>query len=373
MIIKEVKTKSDRKKFVDFPTKLYKNCKQYVHPLRSDELNLFSEKNVSYEDCDAVYYLAYKQGKLVGRIAGIEQRVYNEKVNEKRVRFTRFDCINDEEVAKALFNAVEAWARNKGMNIVHGPMGFNDLDREGMLVEGFDELATFEEQYNYSYYPELMEKCGYEKEVDWLEFKIYPADEKHISRVKKISEMVLKRYNLKVATAKNKNEYIEKYKKGIFEVIDDAYGDLYGVVPYTDKLRDQIIQQFKMFISLKYMITILDEKDNPVAFGFAIPSLSKAVQKSKGRLTPFGIIRLLRAVKHPKVIDFALIGVKKEYLQCGLPAAILNHIINVMHDENIEYCETNLNLEYNHNIQNQWKTFKHEQHKRRRSYIKHLN
>ena len=159
--IKRVKTKSDKRKFVDFPTKLYKGSKQYVHPLRSDELNLFSPKNVSYEDCDIIGFLAYKDGKPAGRIAGIEQRIYNQKVNEKRIRFTRFDCINDEDVARALFTAVEEWAKSKGMDIVHGPLGFNDLDREGMLIEGFDELATFEEQYNYPYYPELMEKCGY--------------------------------------------------------------------------------------------------------------------------------------------------------------------------------------------------------------------
>ncbi len=371
--IKEVKTKRDKRKFVDFPTKLYKGCKEYVHPLRMDELNLFSEKNVSYEDCDTIYFLAYKDGKIVGRIAGIEQKIYNAKVNEKRIRFTRFDCINDEEVAKALFNAVENWARSKGMDIVHGPLGFNDLDREGMLIEGFDELATFEEQYNYSYYPELMEKCGYVKEVDWVEFKIFPTYGEREKRVEKIADKVLKRYNLKIATDKNKRRFIERYKKGIFEVIDEAYGDLHGVVPYTDKLRDQIINQFKMFISLKYIVTIVNEKDEVVAFGFGIPSLSKAVQKSKGRLTPFGIIRLLHAVKHPKILDFALIGIRKNYLNKGLPAIVLNYIMKKLPEFGIEHCETNLNLEYNIPIQNQWKNFDHVQHKRRRCYIKYLN
>lgn len=371
--IKEVKTKRDKRKFVDFPTKLYKGCKEYVHPLRMDELNLFSEKNVSYEDCDTIYFLAYKDGKIVGRIAGIEQKIYNAKVNEKRIRFTRFDCINDEEVAKALFNAVENWARSKGMDIVHGPLGFNDLDREGMLIDGFDELATFEEQYNYSYYPELMEKCGYVKEVDWVEFKIFPTYGEREKRVEKIADKVLKRYNLKIATDKNKRRFIERYKKGIFEVIDEAYGDLHGVVPYTDKLRDQIINQFKMFISLKYIVTIVNEKDEVVAFGFGIPSLSKAVQKSKGRLTPFGIIRLLHAVKHPKILDFALIGIRKNYLNKGLPAIVLNYIMKKLPKFGIEHCETNLNLEYNIPIQNQWKNFDHVQHKRRRCYIKYLN
>lgn len=371
--IKEVKTKSDKRKFVDFPTKLYKGCDQYVHPLRMDELNLFSHKNVSYEDCDTIGFLAYKDGKLAGRIAGIEQRIYNEKVHEKRIRFTRFDCINDVEVAKALFNAVEEWAKSKGMDIVHGPLGFNDLDREGMLIEGFDELATFEEQYNYPYYPELMEKCGYGKEVDWLEYKIFPTYGEREKRVEELAEKVLKRYNLRMVKEKSKKKFIEKYKKGVFEVIDEAYGDLHGVVPYTDKLRDQIINQFKMFISLKYMVTIVNEKDEVVAFGFAIPSLSRAVQKCKGRLTPCGIARLLYAVNHPKILDFALIGIRKSYLNKGLPAIVLNYIMKHLDEFGVEYCETNLNLEYNIPIQNQWKNFDHVQHKRRRCYIKYLN
>ncbi len=371
--IKEVKTKKDKKMFVDFPTKLYEGCKQYVHPLRMDELNLFSEKNVSYEDCDTIYFLAYKDGKVVGRIAGIEQRIYNQKVNEKRIRFTRFDAINDVEVAKALFDAVEDWARKKGMDIVHGPLGFNDLDREGMLIEGFDELATFEEQYNYPYYPELLEKCGYQKEVDWLEYKIFPTYGEREKRVEALADKVLKRYNLKIAKGKNKKKFIEKYKQGIFEVIDEAYGDLHGVVPYTDKLRDQIINQFKMFISLDFIVTIVDENDRVVAFGFGIPSLSKAVQKSKGRLTPLGIARLLYSVKHPKILDFALIGIRKQYLNKGLPAIVLNYIMKSLPKFKIEHCETNLNLEYNIPIQNQWKNFDHIQHKRRRCYIKYLN
>lgn len=369
--IKEVTTRRQQRQFVDFPTKLYRKNPYYVHPLRMDELNLFNEKNVSYEDVDAVYYLAYKDGKIVGRIAGLIQRLYNQKVNEKRVRFTRFDCIDDEKVARALFTAVERWGKNKGMDIIHGPMGFNDLDREGMLIEGFDELATFEEQYNYAYYPKLMEACGYEKEVDWLEYKIYPTEENE-ERVNRLSEAVLKRYKLRIATAKNKKEYIEKYKQGIFEIIDEAYGDLYGTVPFTDKVRDQIISQFKLFLSMKFLITLVNENDEVVAFGLAIPSLSKAIQKSKGRITPLAVFRVVHAVKHPKICDFGLIGVRKTYANRGLPAVMMNWIMTQMKDCNLDYCETNLNLEYNIHIQNQWKNFKHEQHKRRRSYVKNI-
>ena len=371
--IKEVRTKKEKALFVDFPTELYDGCPYYVHPLRVDEINLFDKKkNVSYDDCDAVYFLAYKDGKVVGRIAGILQKLYNEKTKEKRIRFSRFDCIDDINVAKKLFEAVENWARQKGMNTVHGPMGFNDLDREGMLIEGFDQDSTYEEQYNYSYYPKLVEQCGYSKEIDWLEYKIYAPDEID-DRIDHLSKAVLERYHLRIGTAKNKKEYINKYKKGLFKVLDEAYGDLYGVVPFTDRLREQIVSQFHLFISLKYIICIVDESDEVVAFGFAIPSLSEAVRKSKGRFLPFGVFRIIKAIKHPKIVDFGLVGIKKKYQNKGLTAIILKFIMQQMKTENIEYCETNLNLENNIKIQQQWKNFKHEQHKRRRSYVKTLD
>lgn len=370
--IVEVIDKKQRRLFVDFPTKFYKNCEQYVHPLRCDELNLFSKKNVSYDDCEAIFYLAYKDNKLVGRIAGIIQKLYNKKVNEKRVRFSRFDSIDDQEVANALFQAVENWAKNKGMELIHGPLGFNDLDREGLLIEGFQHLATFEEQYNYPYYPKLIENYGFKKEKDWLEFKIYPPKQIN-ERVVRLSNAVLKRYKLKLATGKRKNKFINHYKKEIFEVLDEAYCSLLGVVPFTDRLREQIISQFKLFIKLKYVVVLVDENDRVVAFGFALPSLAKAVQKSKGRLTPLGILRILYAVNHSKkVCDFGLIGVRPEYQGKGLTAVIMKYVMEGMIKDGLEYCETNLNLEDNLKIQQTWKNFKHEQHKKRRCYIKKI-
>ncbi|MDD2445511.1 MAG: hypothetical protein PHX09_01725 [Clostridia bacterium] len=372
--IKEVITRKQRAQFVDFPTKLYDKCEYYVHPLRVDEMKLFNRnKNEIYKDCDAVYYLALKDGKVVGRIAGIQQNVYNEKTKEKRVRFSRFDSVNDEEVAKALFGAVEKWAKKNGMEMVHGPLGFNDLDREGLLINGFDYDSTFEEQYNYDYYPKLIEKCGYGKEIDWLEYRIFPPKEIN-ERVKKLSEAVLKRFKLRVVKEKSKRKYIEKYKKGIFDVLDEAYSTLYGVVPFTDKLRDQIISQFKLFIKLEYIITIVDENDEIAAFGFAIPSLSEAVRKSKGRYLPFGFIRMLRAVKSKKNkrADLGLIGVRDKYQNKGLPAVVMSFIIEHMIEEKFEYCETNLMLEDNLRIQQTWDNFDHIQHKRRRSYIKKI-
>ncbi|MBR2433630.1 MAG: hypothetical protein IKB21_03410, partial [Clostridia bacterium] len=228
------------------------------------------------------------------------------------------------------------------------------------------------EQYNYPYYQTLIENCGYVKEKDWLEYKIFVPKQPN-ERINRMSEAVLKRYNLKIADTSNKNKFIDHYKAQIFEVLDEAYCSLHGVVPFNDKMREQIISQFKMFINKDFIIVLVDENDRVVAFGFAIPSLSDAISKSKGRITPPALCRVLKAVKHPKIVDFALVGVRDEYQSRGLTAVIMKHIIDVMTKYKIEYAETNLNLEDNIKIQQTWKNFEHDQHKRRRCFIKHLD
>lgn len=370
--IVKVNNKKEVKQFVDFPTKLYKGIKQYVHPLRFDEINNFDKsKNKSLLECDIQLFLAKKDGQIVGRIAGIIQRSYNKKVNEKRCRFSRFDCIDDVEVAKALFGAVENWAKSMGMNIVHGPLGFNDLDREGMLIEGFDEIATFEEQYNYPYYLNLLEQSGYIKETDWLEYKIYPS--KVDERANRLADLVLDRYKLKVVNIKNKRKFLKKYGNQIFEVVDEAYAPLHGVVPIQGEVRQQILKQFGLVLSLKFFITIVDKNDKVVAFGFALPALAKAVNKSEGKMLPFGIFRMLKAIKHPEIVDLALVGIRPLYQGKGLNAVIMRYLAQTMDKNHIKYCETNLNLEDNIKIHQQWELFNHVQHKRRRCFIKNLD
>ncbi len=371
--IKEVKTKKQQKEFVDFPIKLYKDCPYYVPALRGDELNLFNpKKNVNYADCDIVFFLAYKDGKVAGRICGIVQKLYNDKQNEKRVRFTRIDFIEDIEVARKLLEAVENWAKSKGMDIVHGPLGFNDLDREGLLVEGFDQLSTFEADYSYPYYAEFLEKLGYKKEVDYLEFKI-TLPEKMSDRINRLSDAVMKRFKLKIATAKNVKDYVKKYQAGIFETIDEAYRELYGVIPITKPLQEQIIRQFKLMLSLDCIVTILDENNRVVAFGFGLPSIAKIVQKSKGRLTLPSALKILFAKKHMKVFDFGLIAIRPEYQGKGLTGIIIKQMFEQIKKYNLEYCETNHSLEDNQKILLTWKNFEHKQHMRRRCYIKHIN
>jgi len=370
--IKQITSKKDIKTFVDFPTKLYKGVKEYSYPLRGDEFDMFNaKKNASYVDCDVAMFLAYKDGKVVGRVAGIEQKLYNKKVNEKRVRFTRFDCINDLEVAKKLLETVEDWARQKGMDTVHGPLGFNDLDAEGLIVEGFNERCTYESRYNFEYYKDLIEKCGYEKEIDWLERKIYPQEQID-ERITKLSDAVAKRYNLKFAEAKSKKEFIKKYKDGILDVLDKAYSPLYGVVPYTDAVKDQLVKQFELFLGLDYLFAITNEKDEVVCFGVSIPALNEALFKSKGKLTIPALFRVFKALKKPKVVDFAIIGVRPDYEHAGVGAMAINHLMIMMRKKKVDYCETNLCLENNVKINAVWSHFKHEVHRRRRAYIKKL-
>lgn len=370
--VKEVTSKKMQKEFLNFPNELYSNCHYYVPPLEGDEKQIFSPKYYYYENSEAVYFNAYKDGKMAGRVSGIIQKQANEKNNEKRARFTRFDCIDDQEVANALFKVVEDWAISKGMDTICGPLGFSDLERLGMLVKGFREYATFEEAYNYEYYPTLVENCGYEKEVDWLEFKIFAPREMD-EKMKRLSEIALKRYKLHVPEIKDVGKFIKKYKNQIFDLVDETYADLYGTVPFTQGMIDNIVSQFKLVIKPKNLIVVCDEQDNVVAFGLGMPALGEAVKKSKGKLNLAGVVRLLSAINKPVVCDLALIGIKPEYQNSGIAAILMERMFNQMISMNLEHVETNFCLENNTKIQRIWELFEREQHKTRRAYVKKLN
>ena len=369
--IVEVKTAKEKRAFLDFPLKMYKDCPFFVPPLYGDEKKIFSPKYVYYDTCEAVFYNAYRDGKMVGRIQGILQKASNSIRGEKRVRFTRFDSINDIEVARALFDAVEAWAREKGMDTVCGPLGFSDLEREGLLVEGFDQLSTFEEQYNAEYYQHLIEACGYAKEVDWTESKLYPPEEDD-GTLEKMTDFIMKRYNLHFGKAKNTRDFIKKYGREFFDLLDECYKDLYGTVPFTDGTRKMMIDNFMLIIDLDKVAVILDENEKIVCLGVCFPSIARAVQPSQGHLTIPALIRLLKAIKKPRVIDLGLVGVAPEYANRGISTAISAALLRMLKEDGIEYAETNLNLETNYSIQTQWKRFKAVRHKRRRSYVKAL-
>ncbi|MBR3864578.1 MAG: GNAT family N-acetyltransferase [Clostridia bacterium] len=369
--IKEVKSKRDIKEFVEFPLKLYKGNLYFVPPLYGDEIALFKKNTVYSEQAESVFYLAEQNGKTVGRIQGILQRVANEKWNQKRVRFTRFDCINDKEVAKALFDAIEKWAKQRGMNEIVGPLGYSDLDREGLLIEGFDQISTFEEQYNYEYYSNLIEYLGYKKEVDWVEYKL-SAPDKRDERLERISSLMMEKYGLRLGFAKNAREFVKKWGNEFFDVLDETYVAIYQSVPFTPKMKKNLINNFKLILNVKYATVILDKNDKIVGFGLAFPAIGQALQKSGGRLSPSAIIKVLKAINKPKVIDLALIGVVPEYRNKAIATAIINGMVDMLTNGGIEYAETNLNLETNANIRNQWKSFNCVQHKRRRSYVKKI-
>ena len=369
--IREATTKKEQRRFLNFPLDLYSGNPCFVPPLYGDEKKIFRKDYVYNDTCEAVYYNAYRDGRIVGRISGILQKAANAKNGEKRVRFTRFDAINDQEVADALFEAVECWARKKGMDTVVGPLGFSDLEREGLLVEGFDQLSTFEEQYNAEYYQTLIENRGYVKEVDWTESKIYPP-EKNDGALARVTEKLMARYKLHFGPAKNVNDFLNKYADGLFELLDKSYDLLYGTVPFTDGMKKLMIDNFRLIIDLEHVAVLLDENDNIVCLGICFPSIARAVQPSRGHLTPAAIIRILKAIKHPKIIDLGLIGIDPAWANRGISVAISAALEKMLREDGIEYAETNLNLEDNYAIQNQWKRFVAVPHKRRRSYVKKL-
>ena len=370
----EVKSAKDKKAFLDFPLELYDKCPYFVPPLYMDEKKIFAKNYVYSDTCEYAYFLAKdddEKGKVVGRISAILQKASNLKTGEKRVRFTRFDSVDDQNVADALFKAVEDWAISKGMDTVCGPLGFSDLEREGLLIEGFDQLSTFEEQYNYDYYQRLIENCGYVKEVDWVERKI-TKPEKLDEKFVRVSEKILEKYGLKFGTAKNTKQFVKKYADGFFDLLDLTYENIYGTVPFTEAMKKYMMDNFKLILDMRFVSVIVDEKDRVVCLGICFPSLSKALQPSKGHLTLPAIFRVLKAVKDPEVIDLGLVGVDPEYAQKGVASAIFSQIMKNIADGNIRYFETNLNLEDNYNIQNQWRRFESVLHKRRSAFVKKL-
>jgi GNAT superfamily N-acetyltransferase len=371
--IKEVKTKKELRKFVKFNIDLYKKSPYHVPGLIDEEMvTLSKEKNPAFEVSESIYFLAYKEDKIVGRIACIINHKSNETWNQKYARFGFVDFIDDNEVVDALFNAVEQWAKGTGMQTIHGPLGFTDMDHEGMLVEGFDLTGTMATIYNHAYYPEHLLRSGYVKDQDWREFKIYiPKEmpEKHL----RIGEIVTKKYGLKVLKFKKRKE-IWPYAHKIFEALNKAYAPLYGFTELTQKQIDYYVKMYIPMLRLDFVTIIVRTSDDAVVgFGITLPNLSSALRKAKGSLFPFGFIPLLKALySKPKVIDLYLIGVLPEYRNKGVNALIFNDLIPIYQKLGVEYGESNPELETNNAVQAQWDYFKYEHHKTRRVFIKQL-
>ncbi|MDH6356380.1 hypothetical protein [Parabacteroides sp. PF5-9] len=371
--VKEVTGKKELKEFVKFNIRLYKDNPYHIPGLISEEMvTLDKTKNPAFEMCDAAYFLAYKAGKIVGRIAGIINHKSNEVWNQDYARFGFVDFIDDAEVVDALFDAVEKWAKEKGMIALHGPMGFTDMDHEGMLVEGFDQLGTMATIYNYPYYPTHMTRMGYTKNHDWHEFKIYIPNEipeKH----QRIGEIVKKKYGLKIMKFKNAKE-IMPYAQRVFETLNAAYVPLYGFAPLTQKQIDYYIKMYIPMLRFDLVTLIVREADDAVVgFGISLPSLSRALQKAKGKMLPFGWFHLLTALRaNPEVVDLYLTGVLPEYQNKGVNALLFNDLIPVYQSVGTIYAESNPESEVNSAVQAQWDYFKREHHKTRRAFIKYL-
>ena len=369
--IKRVTTRSDLKRFIRFNYEFYKDNKYSVPDLYDDMLHTFSPKrNAAFEFCEADYFLAYREGKIVGRVAAIINHRANEQWDKKTVRFGWIDFIDDQEVSRALIETVKQWGRERGMDTIEGPLGFTDMDAEGMLIEGFDQLSTMATIYNYPYYPVHMERLGLEKSADWVEMKIFVPDEipeKH----KRISDIIARKYNLHIRKLTSKKEVRESgIGHQIFRLINDAYAPLFNFSRMTERQIDQYVNMYVPVLDLRMVSIVENEQNEIVAVGISMASLSEALQKAKGRLFPFGWYYLLKALlwKRPKMLDLLLVGVRPDYQNKGVNALLFTDLIPVYQQLGFEYAESNPELELNEKVQNQWQYFKPEQHKRRRCY-----
>ena len=376
--IKRVETKKDLKRFIEFHYDLYKGNPYDVPNLYSDEVNTLSKnKNAAFDFCEAEYFLALKEGKIVGRVAAIINHKANEKWKKKDVRFGWIDFIDDIDVSRALFEAVEEYGRKKGMNDIVGPLGFTDMDPEGMLTWGFDKLGTMATIYNYEYYPQHMEKLGgWEKDNDYVEYYLV-VPEKSPEKYTKIAEMVEKRYNLHVRKLTKKDIFQGGYGKKLFDLINLTYSDLYGFSELTDRQIDQYVKMYFPFADLN-LVTVIEDgnKDNQLAgLGITIPSLSHALQKCRrGRLFPFGWWHLLRAIKFHKTdgVDLLLMGFLPEYRSKGANALLFADLIPRYVDYGFKWGETQVEMESNEGVQSQWGPLDPINHKKRRCYRRSL-
>ena len=370
--IREVLTKKDLKKWVDFPNKLYKNEKNFVPFLFDDEMATFTKaKNPAYEFCETKLFLAYKDNKIVGRIGGLINHAANKKWKTNSVRFTRFDFIDDYEVSKALFDKVVEYGKENGFTEIIGPIGFTDMDHEGMLVEGYDEFNMSVTFYNHPYYLEHMNKLKLEKEIDWVEYQLTVPTEID-PKLEKMSEFLQKRNNYKLVVY-NDRKVLAKDAFEAFKVIDEAFSILYGSVPLTDKVIEKALADYVPIVNLKYICSIRDKDDNIAGFAVLVPSIAKALKKSNGKMFPFGMFRLLSALKGKNdTLEMYFIAVKPEHQKKGLPAILMHHLLKVCIENNIKYCETGPELEINADVQGLWKGFDARQHKRRRCFKKKI-
>lgn len=366
--------KKDLLEFIHFPIdNLYKENAYYVPDLVGDMLTTFlPEENPAYEFCESAFFMAYRDGKPMGRIAAIINNLVNQRESKPEGRFGFVDFIDDDEVVDALFDAVVAWSKEKGMTQLTGPLGFTDMDPEGCLIEGFDQLGTQATIYNHPYYQKQFERLGFTKDVDWVEFKIFIPKEIP-EKMQKIGNIVQTRFGLHLVKMKNTKELVKKYGNAIFSLINEAYDSLFGYSPLSEKQMQHYIKVYLPFLPLDHISMVADANDQLVGVGISVPSLSKALVKNRGRMFPLGWYHMLKAIKKEKqIVDLLLIAVKPEYQSKGVNSLFFIDLIPAFNKRGYEWAETNVELETNENVQKQWQYFNIEQHKRRRAFTKNI-
>ena len=371
--IVEVKSKKQKKLFAAFPVKLYKDCPYYVPSIRNDDEDILDKKkNACLSECDCKCFLAYKDGKLVGRIAGIIHRNANKLFGTKNIRFSRFEAIDDIEVFKALLDAVENYGKQEGLDAIHGPWGFNDTDREGMLTYGFDRVSTYATNYSYPYFAENMKKLGWGDESKWVEYE-FEIPTEPFEKIDRLSEKLKKKYNLRdVAEEMSVSQIVKKYGNKFFETYNEAYGHLDEYCAVSPETQKSILGSFGMIINPRYFSLLVDENDEVAGAAVVFPSLRKPLIKHKGKVIPFGIFSFLRAVNKPKELEMAIIGVKHKYRNSGINAVLMSRIINNIIEDGITNLESNPMLEHNYEIQANWKFSNTKIVKKRQTFVKKI-
>jgi len=370
--IREVLTKSDLKKFIWFGINLYKDCEFAAPPLMMDDmLNLSKGKNPALDFCDAGYFLAYKNNKIVGRIAAIINPVANETWNQKSGRFGWIDFIDDEEVSKALLDTATAWAKDRGMTSIHGPLGFTDFDHEGTLTSGFDQNGTLAAIYNYEYYARHIETNGFEKDAEWNEYLI-PIPDTFPERYFRIADIIKKKYGLTPKQFKNRKDVVDNYADKIFNLLNLCYKDLYGFSMLNEKQKRFYIKLYFSIFRVDTISIIVDDKDDVVALGIAMPSFTKALQKAKGHLFPFGWYYMLRALKKNDIVDLYLMAVHPDYQGKGVNSLLFAELMPRFAKNGYKFAESNPELASNTKMSSQWGSFEHINHKSRRVYSKNI-
>ena len=372
--IREIHTKRELRQFIQFANDLYADCPYYCPPLFFDEMNCFNaEKNPALEVCDYQLWMAYREGKPVGRIAGIINRRANEKWGFKHVRFGWFDFIDDKEVSKALLDTVVAWGKERGMDALNGPVGFTDFDHEGLLLEGYEYPAVMASLYNYPYYVNHIDAYGLVKEADWIELQVFPPKEVP-ERIDRLAEMVKQRYHVKIVKVKNSRELVKRFGIEYMDVIDAAYQKLYNFQPMTDKQKNYYKDMYFQFLNFDFVTLVVNENEELVGVGLGMPDIAPALRKSGGKLFPFGWYHLIKALKAKKMerFSFLLIAVRPDYQDKGINALFLQDQIPLINQYGIHTLETTSMLETNTKVLSFFMQFDHKQHKRHRAYIKPL-